>query len=540
MYLALYRKYRPRTFDNVVSQDYITTTLKNQIKTGKIAHAYLFTGSRGTGKTSCAKIMAMAVNCLSPKDGNPCLECENCKEILSGAATDIVEMDAASNNSVDDVRILRDEAAYTPVSCKYRVYIIDEVHMLSPAAFNALLKTLEEPPPHVIFILATTELHKVPATILSRCQRFQFTRINPSVSAQHLIEVSVDEGLTLSEDAAALIARLSDGGMRDALSILDKCAAVNKNISTAVVRECAGVTDSSYLFQFSSMIADRNVSGCFKLLDKLHHDSKDLASVMEELASHFRDIMLIKSAPEDKSLISAMPEDYSSLESTAERFSLDEVLQYLTLLQQCSDNMNRIKQRRTAAEMCLLRLCSVNASSETQVKPVLKAPAPVPAVPAAAKKEESEEIYASPEFPPEPPPDENYIPYENTVPTVPAALSELSEKEPINSISGGEWISAIGKISQGLRYTYMLDNAEVRVPEKGRLEILTENRLLLQNAKNNSCHDLEQELEKVLGKKIVITVTDSSHASEPKPDDDSPINMLLDKARRLNIEIEYK
>ena len=213
MYLALYRKYRPKTFDDVISQEHITTTLKNQISSGTAAHAYLFTGSRGTGKTSCAKILAMAVNCLHPVNGNPCLECEACREIESGSATDITEMDAASNNGVDDVRQLRDEVAYTPVSCKYRVYIIDEVHMLSLQAFNALLKTLEEPPEHVKFILATTELHKVPATILSRCQRFEFRRIDTADSAERLLSVAEKEGVTLDRDAAELISRLSDGGM---------------------------------------------------------------------------------------------------------------------------------------------------------------------------------------------------------------------------------------------------------------------------------------------------------------------------------------
>ena len=275
LYLALYRKYRPRTFEDVISQEHITTTLKNQVASGNTAHAYLFTGSRGTGKTTCAKILAMAVNCLSPKDGSPCLECERCKEIMNGESTDIVEMDAASNNGVSDVRQLRDEVAYTPVSCKYRVYIIDEVHMLSIAAFNALLKTLEEPPAHVKFILATTELHKVPATISSRCQRFEFRRVDIDDSAKRLLEVAEKENVSLDKDAAELISRLSDGGMRDALSLLDRCICADEHITSQIVRDCAGVADNRHLFSFSEMTANRDVAGCIRLLSELHKNSKD-------------------------------------------------------------------------------------------------------------------------------------------------------------------------------------------------------------------------------------------------------------------------
>ena len=286
MYLALYRKYRPKTFDDVISQEHITTTLKNQISSGTAAHAYLFTGSRGTGKTSCAKILAMAVNCLHPVNGNPCLECEACREIESGSATDITEMDAASNNGVDDVRQLRDEVAYTPVSCKYRVYIIDEVHMLSLQAFNALLKTLEEPPEHVKFILATTELHKVPATILSRCQRFEFRRIDTADSAERLLSVAEKEGVTLDRDAAELISRLSDGGMRDALSVLDRCISADSHVTSELVRSCAGVADTRHLFAFSEMTAAKDVSGCIRLLNELHKGSKDIARIIDELSGH--------------------------------------------------------------------------------------------------------------------------------------------------------------------------------------------------------------------------------------------------------------
>lgn len=382
MYLALYRKYRPTTFDDVISQPHITTTLKNQISGGKHGHAYLFTGSRGTGKTTCAKILSMAVNCLSPKDGSPCMECEACREIASGAAVDIVEMDAASNNGVSDVRMLRDEVAYTPVSCRYRVYIIDEVHMMSVAAFNALLKTLEEPPAHVIFILATTELHKVPATIVSRCQRFEFRRIDISESAERLMKVADTEGITLHRDAAELISRLSDGGMRDALSVLDRCITSGSAVTCDVVRSCAGVADNRHLFAFAEMIAQKDISGCLKLLQELHNGSKDLSRLVDELSLHYRDLMLYKTVPEDKELLSAMPDEYPELERLSSMYSLSDILRCLELLQKCADSIGRTRHRKTSAEMTLIKMCmgSALASEEPRTIPVKqeKKPASAP------------------------------------------------------------------------------------------------------------------------------------------------------------------
>ncbi len=356
MYLALYRKYRPTTFDDVISQPHITTTLKNQISGGKQGHAYLFTGSRGTGKTTCAKILSMAVNCLNPVNGNPCLECEACREIADGSAVDIVEMDAASNNGVNDVRMLRDEVAYTPVSCKYRVYIIDEVHMMSTAAFNALLKTLEEPPAHVIFILATTELHKVPATIVSRCQRFEFRRIDIADSADRLMAVAENENISLERDAAELISRLSDGGMRDALSVLDRCIAAGGNVTTEVVRSCAGVADNSHLYRFADMISHGDIAGCLNLLQELHNGSKDLARLVDELMGHYRDLMLYKTVPQKSNLLSALPEELPALEKLSSQYSLEDIFTCLDLLQKCSDSIGKTRHRKTAVEMTLIKM----------------------------------------------------------------------------------------------------------------------------------------------------------------------------------------
>ena len=295
MYLALYRKYRPKTFDDVISQEHITTTLKNQLKNGQNSHAYLFTGSRGTGKTTCSKILAKAVNCLNPVDGNPCLECEACRAIEE-ESSDVTEIDAASNNGVDYVRDLKEEAVYAPISCKYRVYIIDEVHMLSTAAFNALLKLIEEPPPHVIFIFATTETHKVPATILSRCQRFEFRRIDINDSKKRLLDIAKKENVKLSEDAAFLISKISDGGMRDALSLLDQCISVSENITADVVRECAGISGSDYLFDISEKIENQDISSLLKILDEINSRSKNINRLIEELIAHYRSLFFSESS----------------------------------------------------------------------------------------------------------------------------------------------------------------------------------------------------------------------------------------------------
>ncbi len=363
MYLALYRKYRSATFDEVISQDHITTTLKNQIATGKLAHAYLFTGSRGTGKTTCAKLMAKAVNCLSPKDGNPCGECEICKAIANGCS-DVIEMDAASNNGVDDVRALRDEVMYTPVICKYKVYIIDEVHMMSASAFNALLKTIEEPPAHVIFILATTEIHKVPATIVSRCQQFRFRRIDAYDSSKRLCEIAENEGVTLTEEAAQLISRLSDGGMRDAISLLDQCISVNRNVDEGVVRDTAGVAGTDYLFRLADCIYEKTTAEALIILDELHSTSKDLVLLMEELTGHFRNLCLLASTNMSFALIPAGSGSRNDLARQAQQFTLGEIMRVIDILQDYCSRASRTQSRKTLAEMCFIRLCTPRLDSD--------------------------------------------------------------------------------------------------------------------------------------------------------------------------------
>lgn len=356
MYLALYRKYRPRTFDDVISQEHITTTLKNQLKNGQSSHAYLFTGSRGTGKTTCAKILAKALNCTKLKDGNPCLECDSCKSIDEDYS-DITEIDAASNNSVDDVRVMKEESFYAPMSGKYKVYIIDEVHMLSIQAFNALLKLIEEPPAHVVFILATTEVHKVPATILSRCQRFEFRRIDINDSKKRLLWVAEQEGKTLTDDAAFLISKISEGGMRDALSLLDQCFSVSDNVNAEVVRECAGISGSDYLFRIADLIYDRETGELLMLLDELISKSKDVTRLCEELISHYRGLMLTKSGA-DALAVRVTSEDYEKLKEQSDRYSLEQIMRCISILSDTFSQMGRVRTPALLLEMCFIRLCT--------------------------------------------------------------------------------------------------------------------------------------------------------------------------------------
>ena len=356
MYRALYRKWRPQRFEDVVGQRAIVTALKNQITAGRVGHAYLFTGVRGTGKTTCAKIFAKAVNCLHPVNGDPCGECEICKGIDNGSLLDVVEMDAASNNGVDDIRDLRDETAYTPSACQYKVYIIDEVHMLSTAAFNALLKTLEEPPAHVIFILATTEIQKVPATILSRCQRYDFTRIGPEDIARRVEYIAGEEKLELTSDGAELIARLADGALRDALSILDTCAGVTAKIDADVVRRMAGVTDRSYLFHISDALEAQDAVAALAQLAQLRQQSVDVKRLTEELIAHYRALMLA-ALPGGQALLSGVsPEEEALYLQKGPEMGQREAIRAIRTLGTALEHMTRGSDQRIELELALFSL----------------------------------------------------------------------------------------------------------------------------------------------------------------------------------------
>lgn len=467
MYRALYRKWRPQRFEDVVGQRAIVTALKNQITANRVGHAYLFTGVRGTGKTTCAKIFAKAVNCLHPVNGDPCGECEICKGIDNGSILDVVEMDAASNNGVDDIRDLRDETAYTPSACKYKVYIIDEVHMLSTAAFNALLKTLEEPPAHVIFILATTEIQKVPATILSRCQRYDFTRIGPEDIARRVEYIAGEEKLELSPDGAELIARLADGALRDALSILDTCAGVTAKIDADVVRRMAGVTDRSYLFRISDALEAQDGATALAQLAQLRQQSVDVKRLTEELIAHYRALMLA-ALPGGQSLLSGVsPEEEALYLEKGPQLGQREAIRAIRALGSALEHMTRGSDQRIELELALFGLSEppqqpqavpVQAApraaaqpaapqpfaSATAVQPFASAPTPqppIPSVPVVQPAAEPKPVKAEPSVPSE-------ISVEQTSPVLTEELPPLPEEPPVQQAGMLPWDEPAAQAAQ--------------------------------------------------------------------------------------------
>lgn len=356
MYRVLYRKWRPTVFTDVSGQEHITSTLQNEVSSGRLNHAYLFTGSRGTGKTTCAKILAKAVNCLNPQNGNPCGECEICKGIDDGSILDIVEMDAASNRKIDDIRQIIDEVQFKPAKCKYRVYIVDEVHMLTTEAFNALLKTLEEPPEHVIFILATTEVHKLPQTIRSRCQRFDFHRIPPKAIADRVEYVVSQENAEITESAALMLASVADGALRDALSLLDSCLAVSSHIDEEVVRNAAGLVSKTYLFELAAAIINKNPTRSLEIIDRLYSESKDMARLCDELVEHFRALMLIKTIKNPRDILIMSDDEFEQAVTQSDYLSLADIVFYMDVLSKAYQRMGKGTGDRTELEMALVKL----------------------------------------------------------------------------------------------------------------------------------------------------------------------------------------
>ncbi|MBQ1963104.1 MAG: DNA polymerase III subunit gamma/tau [Clostridia bacterium] len=358
MHQALYRKWRPQTFDDVCGQEHITSILQYEVEHKALSHAYLFCGSRGTGKTTCAKILAKAVNCEHPVNGNPCGECASCRAIDSGAATDVLEMDAASNNSVDNIREIRDEVIYSPSALRYRVYIVDEVHMLSTPAFNALLKTLEEPPEHVVFILATTELQKLPATIISRCQRFDFRRISTDVLIGRLTYIAKEEGISLDPDAARMLARLAQGGMRDAISLLELCAGSRKSVTPEIVEESVGLTGREAVLETVNAIAARQYDLLFARIDEIVRSSKDIEVFWQDLISLYRDILVVKTTDRSVSYLDLTDREAEALREVAGKFRKETVLYHCKLLEDAFFAMQKANSvKRIVAEMTLVRMC---------------------------------------------------------------------------------------------------------------------------------------------------------------------------------------
>lgn len=546
MYRAFYRKYRPSTFTDVVGQQHITTTLENAVKTGKTSHAYLFTGSRGTGKTSCAKILSKAVNCLNPQNGNPCNECEICKGIDSGAILDIIEIDAASNNGVDNIRDLREEANFTPANAKYRVYIIDEVHMLSIGAFNALLKTLEEPPAHVIFILATTEVHKLPSTILSRCQRFDFKRIPPEDMAVRLKEVAEKENLKLSDDGAMLIARIADGAMRDALSLLDRCSSHEGIIDSAAVASSAGLAGREYIFELCDCIINKDSAKALEVIDKLYNDSCDMERLITELTSHFRNLMVSKAVKNFEDMIICSQGEIDIIREQSAKTTLATIMSCIDILTASASTMKQGANRRTSAELCIIRLCTPSLDSDINAllrriselesaiasgKVTVKAqppapvneepkaetkPEPTPVQPEAPKVQETVKEQPKPE--PQPVKEEKTIVPENTG-TVPFDIwPEVTEK----------------LFAKDPSLIAMLTGSSAFIHQNKYLLIKGSPVLELYLKTGDYSKIIREAVAEVTGKTYTLAVYNNKQEEAPK----NPLSDLVAKAKSLGVEIK--
>ena len=540
MYQALYRKWRPRTFSDVSGQETVTTALKNELKTGRLSHAYLFTGCRGTGKTTCAKILAKAVNCLHPVDGDPCNECDICRGIDNGSILDVTEIDAASNNGVDSIRDLRDEVAFTPASGSYRVYIIDEVHMLSAGAFNALLKTLEEPPAHVIFILATTEVHKLPATILSRCQRFDFGRIRPEEIAARIHYVAGQEGLTVTPDAAMLLARLADGALRDALSLLDQCASVATNIDMDTVTQVTGMAGQDTLAALSDCVLRQDAAGALAQVDLLYRSAKDMERLCAEWVAYLRNLMILHSVADAGELVVAGPEELAKMREQAARLGLPTILHMMEVLQGALDRLRGGVSRRVEMEMAVIRLCDpklddtkaallhrldaleARVSAGVVAAPVT-APAPVAEVPAPAA------IPAPAEEPAPIPAPAADVPVPIPAPVAPA--------QPEGEVPFAQWPAVLERlaVSNPPMYGFLRDTAAVQ--DGGTLIICISNPLLAQMIKEGgNRQSLVDAIQQVAGRTFAMKLRRAQKAEKTDTAPD-PLSSLLSSSREMGISV---
>ena len=537
MYQALYRKYRPQTFDDVVGQMAVTQTLKTQLQSGRLSHAYLFTGSRGTGKTSSAKILAKAVNCLNPQDGTPCNCCEACRTIDSGACMDVLEIDAASNNGVDNVRDLRDDAIYTPSQVKMRVYIIDEVHMLSISAFNALLKIIEEPPEHLLFILATTELHKVPATILSRCQRFAFRRISQEDIAARLQYVAYQENIDLDDSAARVLARLADGGMRDGLSLLDQCAsATTGELSAERVYQCLGIAGMQDCGKLMSHIADHDTRSALAVMNRVYADGKDMGALLDELACLTRDLMILRTAPDAGiTMLSGVASD-AEVKSLATRFSAGELVRMMNLLQQTMQGFTRSASRRMDAELCIINMSQpeleLNAESINARLTRMEERIASGDIPTAPKKKESSvpEDLVDDERPPMPTDDD-------------APPAEEDMTAVVNEAPAGFWTDLAASIRKELPPTMMGNfsgaaNAPVQGVLQGNVLILEcSNPFTLTSVNKPEILALvARKASAKLGRQIHVKAMDRSN----KPKGNARMENLLDFGRAHSDIVKIK
>ena len=545
MYRAFYRKYRPSTFTDVVGQQHITTTLENAVKSGKTSHAYLFTGSRGTGKTSCAKILAKAVNCLDAHNGNPCNECEICKGIDNGSILDIIEIDAASNNGVDNIRDLREEANFTPANAKYRVYIIDEVHMLSIGAFNALLKTLEEPPAHVIFILATTEVHKLPSTILSRCQRFDFKRIPPEDMAVRLKEVAQKESLQLADDGAMLIARIADGAMRDALSLLDRCSSYEGVIDSAAVASSAGLAGREYIFELCDCILEKDSAKALEVIDKLYNDSCDMERLITELTSHFRNLMVSKAVKNFEDMIICSQGEIEIIREQSTKTTLATIMSCIDILTASASTMKQGANRRTSAELCIIRLCTPSLDSDINAllrriselesaiasgKVTVKAQTPAP-----VKSEITPEPKAEPTPTPIQPKVEEAVKEEPKPESQPVKEEKTIVPENTGTVPFDIWPEVTEKLfAKDPSLIAMLTGSSAFIHQNKYLLIKGSPVLELYLKTGDYSKIIREAVAEVTGKTYTLAVYNNKQEEAPK----NPLSDLVAKAKSLGVEIK--
>lgn len=529
MYQALYRKYRPATFDDVVGQEHIVTTLKNEIAAGRPAHAYLFMGSRGTGKTTCSKLVAKAVNCLNPREGNPCGVCDICKGIDNGSVVDVLEIDAASWGGVDNIRELREEAAFTPNLAKYRVYIIDEAHMLSTGAFNALLKIMEEPPPHVIFILATTEVHKVPATILSRCQRFDFRRIDSEVIRDRLLDVAQQEALELEAEAALLIARLSDGGMRDALSILDLCSSSGEEITVEAVSRATGLAGQGHLFELSAAVAAQDTGRLMQLLQEAAAGGLEYDRLCEQLIAHYRNLMVAKSAKNPAELIICLPETLEQYRKQAAAYPMAGILYALKILQESLAAMARSSSRRAELEMAAVKLCdsSLDASPEAllerldRLEGMLKSGAVLRSAPPAKQPEEPKQS----------------APQSETVPQAPSQSATTTE-EAAQPFPGWSKVQERLQKLNPMLYGFLNGSSAYQSGERVLIDSANEHFLNYIRTNENAKEHIKQAIAEVAGRPMNIGPYKRSSA-KAKPTQ-SNLEHLISEAIASGVEVEIK
>ena len=545
MYRAFYRKYRPSTFTDVVGQEHITKTLENAVKSGKTSHAYLFTGSRGTGKTSCAKILAKAVNCINSHDGNPCNECDICKGIDSGAILDIIEIDAASNNGVDNIRDLREEANFTPSNAKFRVYIIDEVHMLSIGAFNALLKTLEEPPAHVIFILATTEVHKLPSTILSRCQRFDFKRIPPEAIAERLKEVAVKENLQISDDGAMLIARIADGAMRDALSLLDRCSSHEGLIDSAAVASSAGLAGREYIFELCDCIIEKDAAKALEVVNKLYNDSCDMERLITELTSHFRNLMVSKAVKNFQDMIICSQGEIEIIRQQSAKTTLATIMSCIDILTASASTMKQGANRRTSAELCVIRLCTPSLDGDLNAilrrlselenavasgKITVKTEQAVPEKTVKVKAEKQPEPEKAPE--PVKEPQEEEIPLPEPPP---APQEELVAPQNMGTEPFDNWPEVLDTLyAKDKSLIAMLTGSSAFIHQGKYLLIKGSPVLEMYLKTGDYSKTIKEAVMQITGKSYTLAVYNNKQEQAPK----NPLSDLMSKAKNLGVKIE--